>query len=178
MRKKGRLGPRRSKERVYFPSAAAKLVKLLLSSSDHAACRYCFVKTDRRSWVAANHSAERISVRLPLRRYSDRLAPDQSKRKLCTAWVCFTCANAGISVEAEALAWLIRTSSALGEPKIGLNTGSFVPSLRSKLEILGLDVLPRFPQALIERRRRGSRQFCRRSMSKCASIRQCQRAPF
>jgi hypothetical protein len=77
------------------------------------------------------------------------IAPGQSKGKLCTAWLgCFTCPNAVIPLEADALARLLRMREALGEAKARLAPDRWHLFYAPKLEILERDVLPRFPAAV------------------------------
>ena len=77
------------------------------------------------------------------------IAPGQRKGRLCTAWLgCFTCPNAVIPLEAETLARLLRVRAALVEARPGMALDRWQLLYAPQLEIIGRDILPRFPAGL------------------------------
>ncbi|MGA7409606.1 MAG: hypothetical protein WBW33_03915, partial [Bryobacteraceae bacterium] len=79
------------------------------------------------------------------------MGPSQKKGRLCSAWLgCFTCPNAVIPLEEEALARLIATRDALNEARDHMVPDRWQLLYGPKLEILERDILPRFTAAMHE----------------------------
>lgn len=78
-------------------------------------------------------------------------AEGQRKGELCTAWLgCFTCPNAVIPLEADVLIRLLATRAALNDGRAGMVPERWRRLYAPKLEILERDILPRFPDAMLE----------------------------
>jgi len=78
-------------------------------------------------------------------------AEGQRKGELCTAWLgCFTCPNAVIPLGADVLIRLLATRAALSDGRAGMVPERWRRLYAPKLEILERDILPRFPDAMLE----------------------------
>ena len=98
--------------------------------------------TDPISADAHHVSASGFNCRDPLA----GVAQGQRAGNLCTAWLgCFTCPNAVIPLNADVLARLLAMRDVLLDARKSLPASRWSLVYGPKLEILEMDILPRFP---------------------------------
>lgn len=79
------------------------------------------------------------------------VAEGQRNGELCTAWLgCFTCPNAVIPLEKDVLVRLLATRAALMGGRAGMAPQRWRLLYAPKLEILERDILPLFPEAMLD----------------------------
>lgn len=80
------------------------------------------------------------------------VAEGQRAGVVCTAWLgCFTCPNAAIPLDEDVLIRLLATRAALGAARAGMAPQRWQQLYAPKLVILDRDILPRFPQSMLDR---------------------------